>query len=239
MHSINPRRVHILFHTINKPWFTDAIQKNPELVAIANKMVIMPILKDKLLDQYIKTRAKQYQFDLTEVDVIRISKLYGGILQLTKEYIRSKGDYSVLELKLKMLWNAIPKSYREILEQNMTHDIPMNKAVDFIDLEKFGILDLNAFNIHKSVLNINSEKIILSLLTSGEKELYKYFNEHKGALVDKDKVIELLRPDKKMDVSLWSIDKAISRFRVKMQKSSIDPSVFKTIKGKGYIWESN
>jgi hypothetical protein len=237
INSLNPRRVHIIFNTRNKPWFVKAMNENPGLIALANRLVIMPLIKDNLLNSFIKTTAKQYGKDFSETEIIKISKIYGGILQLTKEFIRSKEDLTTLELKIKILWNALPNSYKEILEQSISQNIPKKKELDFLDLEKFGLLDLEGFNVHKQILNINSDKIIRSILTIEETDLYDYLIKHKGELVNKDKVIELLRPQNSSDVSLWTIDKAVSRFRIKLQKSCIDPELLKTVKGKGFIWQ--
>ena len=237
--AINPRRIHLIFNTINKPWLLKVLNTNHELVALANRLVIMPVIKDKLLENYIKTKAHQYGYEISDVEMIKITKIYGGILRLTKEYLRSKGDISTLELKIKLIWNRLPKSYKEIIENNISQSIPKNKESDFLDLEKFGVLDLQAFSVHNRILEIDSEKIIKSLLTDEENNFYNYLINNKGKLISKDSAVTMLRPEKSSEISLWAIDKAISRFRIKMFKSSIDPASLKTLKGKGYIWQSN
>lgn len=230
--SINPRRVHILFNTIDKPWFIQVLKKHPELLILANRMHTMPIISGKLLSKYIKEKSKNYGYDISRDDFSKVEKTYGGILQLTKEYLRSKGNIQNLELKFKLLWDILPKQYQEVLKQNSNDFESIN------DLKELGVLNLEVFNSHKNVLDINPEEVLRKVLTEEEFNLWRYAATHHNELLSKDLVVRILRPKNSNETSLWAIDKAVSRFRIKLAKAHIDPSIFKTVKRKGYIWKA-
>lgn len=229
INAINSRRIHILFNTVDKPWFVKALNKNPELLVLANRLKIIPVLNDSLLTEYIINKAQGYNFNINLSTINYIQETYGGILQLTKEYLRSHGNTQLLDLKLKIIWNSIPKTYKDILK---------NKASkDSLDLKELGVIDLNVFKNNVRILESNPTKILNKILTTEELALYNYLKDHGSKTLSKDTIISILRPTKELDSTVWAIDKAISRFRKKLAKSGIDPTKFKTLKGKGYIWE--
>lgn len=236
LNAINPRRVHIIFNSVDKPWFMSALSKYPEFITLANRMQIMPVLKGNLLEQYTKIRAKTYGSEVSKLKLKNITETYGGILQLNKEYLRSKGDTQTLELKLKVIWSALPSLYKEILKQKITGTLPKTNNPLISDLKELGVFDLLVFHKHKAVLDVNPDELLIKSLTKEELDLWSYLKKHPRQFISKDEVFLMLRPNVTSDISLWAIDKAISRFRKKLDKCGIDSSLFKTIKGKGYIW---
>jgi hypothetical protein len=234
--SLNPRRVHLIFNTVNKPWFESNIEKHPETLIIANNMKIIPTLKDDLLKEYIIDNSNKYGFKGTEEEFSYIARTYGGILQLTKEYLRSYKDITNIEVKLRLQWDILPKKYKDIFKQLIQGE-KVSDIKGLRDLEMFGVKDLELFSKHSNILDIDPEKKVLIVFTEGEKHLWEYFKKNSRKLVDKDIVTELLRPDSFSDTSLWAIDKAVSRFRKKLLKNGIDPERLRTVKGKGYIWQ--
>ena len=234
--SINTRRVHLIFNTIDKPWFEKHLEEYKESLILANTMQIIPILKDNLLQEYINETAKKYNLELTENESSYIANTYGGILQLAKEYLRSFRDTTNLDVKFHLQWELLPKEYKEVIKQ-LVQGEKVEKIEILTELEKIGVLKLDLFNKHSQILDINPEKKVLTVFTEGEISLWKYFKQNSRKLILKDTVAKLLRPENNSDTTLWTIDKAVSRFRRKLLNCGIDPEKLKTIKGKGYIWQ--
>jgi hypothetical protein len=234
--SLNRRRVHLIFNSVDKPWFTKAVKQYPELLSLATRSNIVKGLSDKALESYIDHRAGDYGMAVSAELKTYASATYGGILLLVKEYLRANGDERNLGVKLRSVWDALPESYRDAIQARITGEAVRGEALE--DLEKFGVAELTVFKQHKDILDISPEALLAPILTPGEKALWKYCGQNPGNLIDKDFATSLLRPDNAIDVSFWAVDKAISRFRNKLLKSGLDPESFKTVKGKGYIWNA-
>ena len=232
LQSYNRRRVHIILNLQNKPLFEEIIIIKPELASIANSIKIMPVISGKLLESYIKQRAKEFGRSLSDTNIADISKIYGGVLQLCKEYIRSNGDNSSLELKLRLIWERLPNKYK-----NRLGNIPA-KTNDSIseDLKRFGVAELEFVSKHQTAINLDPTFLLQKYLTPEEFKLWNYCRKSSGKFITKDDAIRILRPKNQETVSLWALDKAMSRFRKKLTKAGIDPESFKTIKGRGYKW---
>ena len=69
LNSLNPRRVHIIFNSFDKPWFLDALHHHKELMTLANRMEIVPVLTGKLLIKYIKQRSQELGSAVSEQEV--------------------------------------------------------------------------------------------------------------------------------------------------------------------------
>jgi hypothetical protein len=235
--SLNRHRLHILFHSFDKPWFEEQISKYPELLLLANNMEIVPVLFSEDLKKYIREMGKVYEFNIGSSDLSKMMSTYGGMLQLTKEYIRSHSSNSNLDIKFKVNWNDFPKSYKSEIENRLNNQIPRKKSLAGCDLEKFGIIDLKVFSKHQSILNFNPENCLKKILTSSEEKFWDYLKSHQNSLISKDLVTEVLRPGVESEVSLWAIDQAVSRFRKKLTKAGVDADLLVTVKGRGYIWK--
>ena len=129
----------------------------------------------------------------------------------------------------------MPETYRQAIEQQLRGSALDHRDSAVKDLKQLGILELNAFDIHKEILDINPDELLPSILTKEELTLWRYLAQNKGRLIGKDEVTHILRPGNNNYVSLWAIDKAISRFRKKLASAGLDPDYLKTSKGKGYI----
>lgn len=235
--AFNPRRVHLQFHTIDKPWFLKMLSKHPELMLLTNRMQTMPILKGKLLDEYIEQRAQEFGYKVSEPERIQIAKTYGGILQLTKEFLRAHGNTKIVELKLKVLWSLLPKAYCEFIQAKISNNKPSYQPDITADLHELGVFDLKLFSEHQGALFTDSAQTLQRMLTMHELKLWQYLQRHNSELISRDIVIDLLRPENADEITFWALDKAVSRFRIKLAKSGIDPDLLKTVKGKGYIWQ--
>lgn len=233
--SYNTRRIHILFMSMDKPWFEKTLLTHPEFTPLANHLNILPLLDGKLLNKFINEKMKVYDTRLSGKQKAQLVKLYGGILLLIKHYLRSGGDRHTLDLKIGVVWDSLPNVYKKCIEKCVLGNNTSKFDKEANDLKKFGALKLNVFKRHYSALSGNPEKILPKFLTEEEEKLWKTFHSRSRKLVEKEEIINILRP-KKENVSLWAIDQAMSRFRKKLARAGIDPEQLKTVKGKGYIW---
>ncbi len=235
INAINRRRIHIILLLVDKPWLESMLVLHPEFMVLANQMAIMPILSDKILTNYLTERAKDYNYLITAKVEKELITTYGGILQLTKEYLRSKGETANLELKLRNLVSFLPQIYKKAIEDKVV--LGASKSLQVVrDLRELGVWDLTLFKKHWLVLTSDPTRLLLILLTPEEKAFWDYCQSHKSEILNKEFVISILRPDKQDDVSVWAVDKAISRLRKKLVRAGIDPENLKTIKGRGYLW---
>lgn len=222
LNAINRRRIHILFQGFDKPWFEKAVASNSDLLTLANTIKIMPVPNQTFMEKYIEQKSKEFGYS---VDTKDVTDTYGGMINLVKEYLRSNGRLNNLELKLKINWAVMPETYKKSI---------LNGKV-YPDLVEFGIWGLEAFKKHRHVLTDVGQSV-LNVLTTRESQFYEYLLSHKGETLSKDLIISLLRSENTDEVSLWTIDQAISRFRKKLAQCGIDPAQLKTLKGKGYVW---
>lgn len=237
LNAINPRRVHILYFSFDKPWFESLITKNPEFMTLAQNLEVVPLLKGQLLNQYITDRASHFGLPITAKLRSYLATTYGGILQITKQYLRLPHNTTNLELKLRSLWLALPNTYRIVIETSMTKkQITSTPAVQ--DLSKFGVLPLKLFSKHWSVLVHDPSQILPHLLTPEENSLLEHIRQNPNKEISRESVISLLRPNSHENTTDWALDQTISRLRKKLARAGIDPDQLKTLKGRGYIWKT-
>lgn len=235
LNSLNKRRIHIIINSVDRPWFEQALHKYPELVSLFNTTHTIPVLNARLLDKFISHNAATFNFTLSLADRAKLISSYGGILLLIREYIRSHGSHSTLNLKLAVIWKSLPVTYKAAIENFVVSKRGYPSVVKR-DFDTFGVTSLTVFKDHWVALDTNPEKILPQLLTSDEKALWRLFTTSAGKLVSKESVFALLRPQGGDNVTDWTIDQAMSRFRKKLARAGIDPTLIKTIKRKGYIY---
>ncbi|MGI9350921.1 MAG: response regulator [Rhizobiaceae bacterium] len=96
---------------------------------------------------------------------------------------------------------------------------------------KFGdfILDMEAAKL------LDADGVEVSL-TAMEFNLLKVFAENKGRVLNRDQILEQAH-DRSWDPFDRSIDIRISRLRRKIEKSPEKPSIIKTVRGIGYLYD--
>ncbi len=235
LNALNSRRVHIIFNSTDKAGFETLLKMYPQFLALANTIEAIPILAGELLDNYIDQKGKEYGRNLTPVDKEDIVKNFGGILQLTKESLRSNGNIHSIQLKFGIIWNNLNSIYREIIVSHLAKKNTLSSS-ELNDLKSFGVFDLNVFDLFRLSLSVNTDEMLQSLLTTEESALYTHLTNNSGKVVDKEKVLQILRPKDTLSVSFWAADQAVSRFRKKLARAGIDPERLQTLKGKGYKW---
>ncbi len=91
------------------------------------------------------------------------------------------------------------------------------------------------------VLNIEAAKMVSAdgaelQLTAMEFNLLKVFAENKGRVLNRDQILEQAH-DRSWDPFDRSIDIRISRLRRKIEKNPEKPSIIKTVRGLGYLYD--
>lgn len=209
---------------------------------LANNIKYIPVISGELLENYIKTRSIEFGIDLNQKETDFIKHYTGGILQLTKEYLRNYNKPNLMELKIRGVWARIPKSYREVILKIFSGNklsTPNDKNTKQA-LALLGVSNLKVFKQKINILEPHSTKNLERALTHKELEIYKLFTSSKGKVIAKDQIAKIIWGENFLDnYSDWGVDQTISRFRKKISTSSIDPEILKTLKGKGYIWQKN
>ena len=90
-------------------------------------------------------------------------------------------------------------------------------------------------------LNIEAAKMVASdgtelQLTAMEFSLLKVFAENKGRVLNRDQILEQAH-DRSWDPFDRSIDIRISRLRRKIEKNPEKPSIIRTVRGLGYVYD--
>ena len=239
LNALNRRRIHIQFHSTNKPWFEHQLASHPELIALVNHMGIVPLATGATLLRYIKEMAGKYAFPLTEPKLLDICTTYGGLVQLTKEHLRSHAKNELLEIKLRANWQNLPVSYRMEIESKLLGNSHKTHSSAYRDLESFGFWNITAFSKYRSALNLDPLLLLTPLLTQPEQHLWKFLTANPNQTISKENLDNIIHPDNSDNLSLWALDQFVSRFRKKLLKSGIDPNQLETLKGKGYVWHKN
>ncbi len=229
--SLNTRRVHIIFNSIDKPWFLYQLRKSPEFMVLANHITIVPVLEGDLLDEYFEAKSLEYGWNMKSKEKEYAKSVYGGILQLSKEYIRSKGNKLNTSLKFKFLWDQLPSEYKDHIEN------PVRNGEARTDLIALGVNHLKFYSENSSILSQSSKDKIYKVLNKEEQKLLSYLEASQNIIIPRSVVSGLIRPNNSENLTDWAFDKAISRFRRKLIEIDIDSSKLKTLKGKGYIWQ--
>lgn len=238
LNSINRRRIHIILNLVDKPWLENTIVRYPEITSIANSMEIMPLLNGSLLTNFIKQRSLEFGSKLSKGEMKDIVENYGGLLSLIKEHLRSgKSGSSLQHLKLKVLWKDVPNSYKDAFENIFFDSKKEIQKFQTNDLEAFGVLGVQVIKNLWFMLNEDSKSLLNKMLSDTENTLLEHLDKHKGKVLTKDEVINILWPENIGDISFWAVDQAISRFRKKLIRVGIDPDRLRTVKGKGYVWQ--
>lgn len=233
----NRRRVHLIFHSVNKPWFEAQLANRSELFTLANSLEIVPLISGDLLSRYISEFSATYGFSLSAKQRQNLASTYGGILQLVKEYLRSHGPSPLLDTKIRADYQLFPASYRQEIEDHLFHSRSRIHSSAYRDLCEFQAWDLQIFSKHRHILNSDPARLLDQNLTPSEKSFWQQLSSHPGKVFSKEDTINLLRGEHPEDVSLWAADQAVSRFRKKLLRAGLDPSHLKTLKGRGYLWQ--
>ena len=83
---------------------------------------------------------------------------------------------------------------------------------------------------------LSAEQVVLPL-SAAEFRLLSAFVQHAGRVLSRDRLIELTRAPG-VDVNDRSVDLAVSRLRGKLGDSPRDPSLIRTVRGEGYLFDA-
>lgn len=214
--KLNQRRIHTIINICNREKFENLIAKNPFLFSLSNHVENIKPISDELLDTYIQKKAKVFNVQIDKTDVKTLKKYTGGILFLTKELIRHYPHEGNINAKLKIIWDRLSSSNKQLLLK----------------------MGLKIFSNKLSVLELDTKKLQDKYFSERELKIFQYFTKNNGVLTDKESVAKLVWGKDYYDYySDWAIDQIISRLRRNMIKCNIDSDNLKTVKGKGYLWK--
>ena len=83
---------------------------------------------------------------------------------------------------------------------------------------------------------VSTDEVVVPL-SSAEFRLLQAFVQHAGRVLSRDRLIELTRAPG-VDVNDRSVDLAVSRLRGKLGDSPRDPSLIRTVRGEGYLFDA-
>lgn len=231
--NLNKARFHLILNVKNR-YRIEKLITEKALFGIANQIKLIPILSDKLLKRFVEEKAVFFNSKISKGEIKKLIKETGGILLLTKEYLRNYNSNNLVELKLRAIWSRLPDIYKSFLLSERSSN-KHNLATD--DLTEMGVTKLSIFRNKLHLLVNNPEEEVLKYLTNSESEVLIYFQKNKGKLITKELLAQAIWGNNYLEeYSDWSLDQKISRLRKKMFKYGIDPENLQTIKGKGYIW---
>ena len=236
---INKARVHCLLLLHNKPLFEKFIFENPDCACLAQTFNYIPILSGKVLEKFVFQQEKIFG-SLSPTRRKEIISSTGGILSLTRELIRNKGDSSSADLKFRANWQDVSVSYQRAILASVKKEKPANylESQATKELGLLGVVPpLTIFREKYSLLVQNPEELLLAILSAAESRLWLWLKKNRGKLLSRDQIAKVWQDGNQIDgYSDWQIDQAISRFRKKLRQCGFGDAALITIKGRGYRW---
>lgn len=142
-----------------------------------------------------------------------------GLEMGADDYLGKPVDLRELEARIKA-----------VLRRKQT-EVPAKAGANKSGTAEFGdyVLDIEAAKMHGP----DGEEVAL---TAMEFNLLKAFAENRGRVLNRDQILEQAH-DRTWDPFDRSIDIRISRLRRKIEKNPEKPSIIKTVRGIGYIYD--
>ncbi|MEM7529245.1 MAG: winged helix-turn-helix domain-containing protein [Pseudomonadota bacterium] len=140
-------------------------------------------------------------------------------------------DYMGKPVELRELEARIKSVMRRFGSAGSQHNAQPDKGAPTSDTRRFGgfTLDLN----RAILLQSDGSQVTL---TAMEYRLLTVFVEHKGRVLSRDQLLELAH-DRRWDPFDRSIDIRISRLRRKIETTPDKPSMIRTVRGIGYVFD--
>lgn len=237
---INQSKIHSILNIHFFEEIESIINKQPSILTLINSIEFMPLISNKILDEFINDEAANLNLKIGTDEIQNIKNYSGGILTLTKSLLRTNNKNNLeLDLKFNVIWKNLPEIYKSVIEKNITHTkiINPNELKVFEILQKCGVLNLDVFK-DKFILNqTKNPKILKNILNGWELDVYNLFLKNKNKIVDREEIAEVIWNSNEADYTDWAVDQKISRFRKKIHKYGLDPKFLETIKGRGYKWK--
>lgn len=229
----------------------------------------LTLYKRDEMEHFIRHLENLYHWQMRVKDREMILDACGGHIWLITEAVRHlhqtgkvSFDHEAMRLRLQTIWQGFSPKEQEIIRKVIyQQEISVNENSELLFLLRTNLLYKLDHKLAISVpiledyiksvasrvsLQLNrKEQIVIngitsdSLLTKRENQLLTYFLRHKGEVITKDQIGELLWQDKWSDNgSDWAIDQVMRRLREKLSQLNIDKNIIRTIKGKGYIFQN-
>lgn len=144
-----------------------------------------------------------------------------GLEMGADDYLGKPVDLRELEARIKAVLRR--QGGAESIETN-------NKSANSV---RFG-----EFTLHIDTARLDDANGTEVQLTAMEFNLLKVFAENKGRVLNRDQILEQAH-DRSWDPFDRSIDIRISRLRRKIEKNPSKPTIIKTVRGLGYIYDAD
>ncbi|MBU1326735.1 helix-turn-helix domain-containing protein [Patescibacteria group bacterium] len=236
---------------------------------IVQNVEYLTLYKRSEMEHYIRHLENLYHWQMRIKERETILDSCGGHIWLVTEAVRHlhqtgkvSFDHEAMRFRLQTIWQGFSTKEQEIIRKVIyQQEVVVNEDPEILFLLRTNLLfkvghkliitvpilkDYVKSIINSVSLQLNSNQQIVingisadTLLTLRENQLLAYFLQHKGEVITKDQIGELLWQDKwSENGSDWAIDQVMRRLRKKLFQLSIDKNTIRTIKGKGYIFQN-
>lgn len=208
--SLRPTRIHAQFH-IRQTGNVDDLLTTISQTSLNQETIEIPLPESTHAKTIIEGIVKNSSLELDKHTTDLLFKITGPHIFLIRTAIRI------------LLKNGTDK--KTILSLNTNPEFLIKKSV----LEK------------KNTVNSLASSNLLEItnLTKKERQIMAGFLDNPSGFLTRDQLSEIIWKEKSVEkYSSWAIDKIISRLREKIFLAGYSFGVIKTIKGKGYRYES-
>ncbi len=260
LRNVSINKIQFMFLTSASDFL--AIEKSAVDLGSVNFMfhnvVYLPYPSYELSIEWVKEREIELNFKVSDGDVNKILDFSGRVPSLIKNYLRTLRNYknhektirsAEFKIILSKFWNSFTKEEKQILKginmgilKNLT-----SKQQEIVDyMINLGLLNQERKICGKWINYVNGENQEVKLDVFAEKilvqgiDVTERFTQKELLFLNKISAVKLLQREEVSRTILgeqasdWTIDKFVSRLRMKLKDLSLDPKTIKTIKGVGY-----
>ena len=230
-------------------------EKNNE--KLLQNIEYIPLLDKRNTEHFAKHLAERWDFLLLEREISLLYQYTGGQMWLIKETLRQVHKHKIsiseafqsdeLRAKTNKIWNKLSSDYKKTLVKK---DLGLSKSISTLELKKLNLIqdDLKANNTAEFISEL-SERVTISIhytsseiffneinvtsfFSQQEFQLIQRFSENLNNILSREEVAKIFWPDG--NYSDWALDKAISRFRKRLESLGISKKSVVTLREKGY-----
>lgn len=222
----------------------------------------LPLLGKKETDHFIAHLAERWQLSVSDKQSQMIYEHTGGHMWLIKEVLRQFADEqkqslstifssATLKWKVQKIWLQLPKQHRVVLTSIGRGTIAEHSGPVLDDLQQLGFVS-SSHQIKSVALREISQDAqvqiryenqhiyfndidVTSVFTAKERNIFAAFYSAADRRVTRDALAAALWSEQEQsEYTEWALDKAISRFKKKLEKLGIAKSSVVTIRDYGY-----
>lgn len=172
-------------------------------------------LSDLLADPQLLVTTKQLLADLTTDELKTLKEINDGKKDVPKKYLKRLQDYGIV--------SGHEKIFCKTLKEHL----------NYFDKEESTGLVIDSYS--KRIFFDGAEVSIY--LSPIEYKFVQYLYDHKGAICEREEIIEYAWGGNPDGISDEAVDQLVSRLRSKLTAKTGQPDLIKTIRGRGFILE--